>query len=263
MESGDHMTVHNQRELSAALRSGSRDITLAGGRYRIPLSITGVSYTGADGAVVGFSGKGEIYLADYAITVTGCIFDDDAKARMTDSVPDNIAIDEQKRREQIEREKMPAPTPQERYECDIKEYCGLAKKSFASGDHSAGNYYLAELCFRAKSMRDFKTEYEAAGKMQPADEYDRAKKKLFRAEALCYMGRESEGVKLFEELIHGKAEAEEAAICLSRFYRRKGNFIKEKFWYAYGFKKFGAYGEWEYYNDYDEQFDVKYYYDDE
>ncbi|MBQ7991118.1 MAG: hypothetical protein IJ251_08745 [Oscillospiraceae bacterium] len=54
-----------------------------------------------------------------------------------------------------------------------------------------------------------------------------------------------------------------ATISLSRFYRRKGDFIKEKYWYLYGFKRFGAYGAWDYYNDYDEQLDVNYYDDDE
>ena len=247
------MTVHNQRELSEALRNGDKKITLDGGKYRIPLNMPGVAYSGINNAVVDFSGKGEIYLEDYAITVSGCIFDDNAQKRIIDNVPDNIIIEEQERLKQIEREKMPPLTPEQEYEEEKQLSYSLAQECLEKNDIEGHYYYLADLCYKAKARKDFQTEYDAACKMKTLKESLREEKKLFKAEALCYMGRAREGIKLFEDVIEGKTYAEEAVISLSRFYRRKGNFIKSEYWHLYGINRFGIEGHWDYYTDYDEQ----------
>ena len=68
------------------------------------------------------------------------------------------------------------------------------------------------------------------------------------------MGRAREGIALFEEIIDGESNAEEAVITLSRFYRRKGNTIKAELWHLYGVWRFGIDGKWYYYKDYEDQF---------
>lgn len=247
------MTVHNQYELSEALRGGEKNIVLDGGKYRIPLNMTGIAYSGINDPIVDFSGKGEIFLDDYGISVAGCIFDDNAKNRMIDNVPDNIAIEEQEQLKRIEREKMPPKTSEQEYEEDIRLSYSLAEKCLEKNDIEGHYYYLADLCYKAKSRNDFRTEYEAACKMKTPKESLREEKKLFKAEALCYMGRAREGIKLFEQVIGGKTYAEEAVISLSRFYRKRCNIVKAEYWHLYGINRFGIEGHWDYYKDYDDQ----------
>ena len=252
------MTVHNQRDLSEALRSGDKEIILDGGKYRIPLNMTGIAYSGINDPIVDFSGKGEIFLDDYGISVAGCIFDENAKNRMIDTVPDNIAIEEQEQLKRIERDKMPPKTPEEEYEEEKQLSYSLAQKCLEKNDIEGHYYYLADLCCKAKSRKDFQTEYDAACKMKTPKESLREEKKLYKAEALCYMGRTREGIKLFEQVIGGKTYAEEAVISLSRFYRKRLDLVKAEYWHLYGINRFGIEGHWDYYKDYDDQIGAAY-----
>ena len=253
------MTVHDQRSLADALRSGETDIVLDGGKYRIPLNKPGITYKGRNGAIVGFTGKGEVYLDDYSISISGCAFDDDARSRLTDT----IEVPEDTSNDDVEYEPL---SPSEEYRRDKEDHLDRAKKHFAKGNISDANFVLCELYWRAKSVHDFKTAYDALSKIHIVNDIDRERKLIYSAEMLCCMGRDREGISQFESIIKSYGEssiAELAVILLARYYHRKGNFIKENFWYLYGKKKFGAYGAWEYYDIYDEQWNVVYYGDDD
>ncbi len=119
LENVDYVAF-SQEDLGDLLDEGAEVIYLCGGSFRIPLSVENVRYIGVNSPVITIKCSGTIDPSEKGIAIERCTFDEDTKAKLTNSRCDAKPVKKEApaKADEIEYYNRPTTNPQEVLDID-------------------------------------------------------------------------------------------------------------------------------------------------